>query len=247
MSLYDRYMNDETESVYADIENMGEAAFWPDNFSEIEKIIKETFDRVAYNLNIIYNELVLINYRFKTRFEYNSERPLHNPLANTEDLLLRLNKTTRQFGFIPQSLQMFYRIVGGCNFVWDYGENEDYKWNYADPIQINSLDDLVLEIIDKDYIADLKEDYKDDGFIALPISADFYHKDNISGGPPYSLKLTDKPSIDGSLLNEEHNTTFINYLRICFDNCGFSRITKPDNNNNYQSFFDKVKPQLKRI
>ena len=83
--------------------------------------------------------------------------------------------------------------------------------------------------------------------MALPLSADYLHKDNISGGQPYSLQLTTTPSIDGQFLYEEHNTTFINYLRICFDNCGFSRITNPEYNNDYQKFFDKVQPQLKRI
>ena len=247
MTLYDRYINGETESVYVDIDSMGKTAFSPGNFSDIEKVLKETFQRVAFNLDIIFHELTAFNYLFKTQFEYNFQRPLHKPLADTEELLARLDKSTRQFGFVPQSLKAFYRIVGGCNFAWDYDTNENYIWNYADPIQISSLDDLVSEMMDEDYLADLKEEYKEYGFIGIPISADFYHKDNTSGGLPYSLKLTDKPSIDGRLINEEHDTTFINYLRISFDNCGFSRITNSDNKNDFQLFFDKVKPKLKRI
>jgi hypothetical protein len=247
MTLYDRYMKGETESVYADIESMEKTVFSPDNLSDIEKVLKETFQRVAFNLDIIFNELVAINYLFKTHFEYNFQRPLHMPLADTEKLLTKLDMSTSRFGFVPQSLKTFYRVVGGCNFTWDYETNESYIWNYADPIQITSLDDLVSEITDKDYMADLKDEYKEEGFIGIPISADFYHKDNTSGGPPYSIKLTDRPSVDGQFINEEHNTTFINYLRISFDHCGFSRITNPDNKNNYQSFFDKVKPKLRRI
>jgi hypothetical protein len=247
MTYYDRYMNGETESVYADIESIGKTAFASDNLTDIEKVLNETFQRVAFKLDIIYNELVAINYLFRAHFEYNFQKPLHNPLADTERLLTKLDKSTRQFGFIPQSLKTFYRTVGGCNFGWDYDTNENYIWNYADPIQITSLDDLVSEITDKDYLADLKDEHREQGFIGIPISADFYHKDNTSGGPPYSIKLTDKPSIDGQFINEEHNTTFINYLRICFDNCGFSRITNPETKNSYQIFFDKVKPKLKRI
>ncbi|HLA57893.1 MAG TPA: hypothetical protein VK622_03990 [Puia sp.] len=247
MTLYERYLSGETKSVYADIESMGHTAFSKKIFPDIENVLNETFKRVAFNLDIIYHELVSINYLFKKSFNYNFEMPLHKPLADTEQLLKILEKSLRPFGFIPQSLKTFYRIVGGCNFGWDYDTNEDYKWTYADPIQITSLDALISEFTDNDYLADMKDEFKDEGFLAIPISADFYHKDNTSGGPPYALKLTQKPSIDGQFLNEENNTTFIDYLRICFDNCGFSRISKPENNNDYQSFFDKVRPQLRKI
>ena len=247
MTLYDRYINGETETVYEDIYKLGKNGFLESNFTDIEKVLTETFGRVAYNLDIIYKELTNINYLFKTDFEFNFQRPLIKPLADTEKLLARLDKSVRPFGFVPISLKMFYKIVGACNFVWDYETNENVIWQCADPIQITSLDDLVSEVTDDDYLDDLQEYYEDEGFISLQLSADYLHKDNISGGQPYSLQLTSEPSIDGQFLYEEHNTTFINYLRICFDNCGFSRITNPEYKNDYQTFFDKVRPQLKRI
>jgi hypothetical protein len=247
MTFYDRYINGETETVYADIYKLGQDAFLPDNFVDIEKVLTETFERVAFNLNIIYQELLTINYLFKTDFEFNFERPLIKPLPNTDYLLTKLDNSLKQFGFVPLSIKTFYKVVGACNFAWDYDTNEDFIWNCADPIQIISLDDLVSEVTDKDYLSDLKDYFDDDGFVALELSADYLHKDNISGGQAYSLKLSEKPSIDGQLLYEEHDTTFINYLRICFDNCGFSRITNADNNNDFQAFFDNVKPRLKKI
>jgi hypothetical protein len=247
MTLYERYLNGDSKSVYAEIESMGNNAFSKDTFSDIENVLNETFERVAFNLDVIYNELVSVNYLFKKSAVHNYEKALHKPLADTEKLLAILENSIKPFGFIPQSLKTFYRIAGGCNFTWDYDTNEDYIWTYADPIQINSIDSLVSELTDNDYLEFLNDEFKEMGFIAIPISADFYHKDNTSGGLPYSLKLTQKPSIDGQLLNEEHNSTFINYLRICFDNCGFSRITHTENNNDYQSFFDKVQPKLKKI
>lgn len=241
------YLSGETETVYNDIYKLGKDAFDLNNIADIEKVLTETFERVAYNLDIIYKELTDINYLFKTAFEYNFERPLIKPLADTDKLLARLDKSVRPFGFVPISLKMFYKIVGACNFSWDYETNEDFIWQCADPIQITSLDDLVSEVTDEDNLNDLKEYYKDNGFTSLQLSADYLHKDNISGGEPYSLQLTSIPSIDGQFLYEQHHTTFINYLRICFDNCGFSRITNPEYDNDYQAFFDKVRPQLKRI
>jgi hypothetical protein len=247
MTLYDRYLSGETKTVYEEIYKLGEDAFLETNFADIEKVLTETFERVAFNLDIIYKELTNINYLFKTDFEFNFERPLIKPLTDTDKLLTRLDKSLRPFGFVPLSLKMFYKIVGACNFGWDYETNEDFIWQCADPIQITSLDDLFSEVADDDNLDDLKDNYEDDGFVSLQLSADYLHKDNISGGQPYSLQLTSTPSIDGQFLNEEHNTSFINYLRICFDNCGFSRIANQEHNNEYQAFFDKVKPQLKQI
>jgi len=247
MTLFDRYISGQREQVYQDIYALGEDAFLPDNLPDIEKVLIETFQRVAYNLDIIYSELKNIDYCFKTKFKYNFERPLIKPLADTEQLLANLEDALRPFGFVPLSLKMFYKIVGACNFAWDYETNEDYIWLYADPIQIDSLDGIVSEITNEFSFIEMKEYYEEDGYISLPISADYFHKDNTSGGPPYSLKITEQQSVDADFLYEEHDTTFIDYLRICFDNCGFSRITNPESNNNYQAFFDNVKPQLKPI
>jgi hypothetical protein len=178
MTFYDRYINGETETVYADIYKLGQDAFLPDNFVDIEKVLTETFERVAFNLNIIYQELLTINYLFKTDFEFNFERPLIKPLPNTDYLLTKLDNSLKQFGFVPLSLKTFYKVVGACNFAWDYDTNEDFIWNCADPIQIISLDDLVSEVTDKDYLSDLKDYFDDNGFVALELSADYLHKDN---------------------------------------------------------------------
>ena len=247
MTLYDRYINGQTEQVYREIYALAQEAFLPNNLPDIEKVLTETFQRVAYNLDVIYSELKNINYLFPTEFKFNFQRPLIKPLPNTEQLLATLDKSVKPFGFVPLSLKMFYRIVGACNFCWDNVINEEYIWRYADPIQIFSLDNIISEVTDEDFLSDLQEYYEEDGFISLQLSADYFHKDNTSGGQAYSLKVTQQPSVDAEFLNEEHNTTFINYLRICFDNCGFSRITNPESKNDYQAFFDKVKPQLKPI
>ncbi|WP_254086608.1 hypothetical protein [Dawidia cretensis] len=82
---------------------------------------------------------------------------------------------------------------------------------------------------------------------SLELSADYYHKDNVSGGPAYVLTLSQLPSVDGRFLNEEHETTLINYLRIVFMNGGFGRIEDAQRTESFQQFYDRVKPKLTMV
>lgn len=249
MTLYDRYLNGQTEQVYKEIFALGQDAFLPIYLTDIENVLTETFQRVAYNLDVIYKELKEINYLFKTNPENNFEKPLHKPIPETEFLIQQLDNAVKPFGYVPLSMKYFYKIVGGVNFVWDYETNEDFMWEMADPIQIVSLDAVVETVTDEYWEEDIQQYVDDENFgnAFLDLAADDLHKDNVSGGQAYAIQITKEPSIDSNFMNEPNDTTFINYLRICFENCGFPGITRPDMNNNYQAFFDKVKPQLKPI
>lgn len=247
MDFYTRYRKGEFKTVYDEILELKQDAFSPENFSEIEMVLEETFRRVSYNLKIIYQELKKIDYLFKTNFESNFDKPLCPPLPNTENLLKNLEKNVSSFGYVPLSLRKFYQIVGSCNFVWNYEINEERFWEGADPIQVGSLDELTDYTASEDWIEDMNESVEDSEKPYLELSADFLHKDNISGGMPYSIEITDQPSIDGLFLFEPHNTTFVDYLRISLENCGFSLISEREINNDHKSFFSRVKPQLLKI
>jgi hypothetical protein len=248
MNFYERYQNWETTAVYADITELGQKAFGPQYYPDVRNVLEETFSRVAYNLRVMHRALIEAGYLFKKEFQYNSDQPLLKPFPDTEALLIKLARSVKPFGYVPESLKMFYRAIGGCNFAWDYETNEDYRWVYADPIQIIALDDLVSIVSEDEYWEqDMRRYFEEDHIAFLELSADYYHKDNTSGGAPYALLITPVPAIDSSFLNEEHNTTFIDYLRVTLENCGFTRITNPECENDYQDFFSKVKPQLKKI
>ncbi len=247
MKLIERYSNGETVSVWEEIEMMEVDAFKPEIYSEVEKVLDETFNRVRYNLEVIHEELLKIGYNFNNDESCNSLRPLNKPLKNADKLLHKLDKMVKPFGYVPVTLKKFYQIVGSCNFGWDYENDENFMWHYSDPIQIGSLDDLVEEMKENDWVEMMKENAADGEPVYLELAADFYHKDNVSGGMAYSIEMTKQPSIDSLFLFEEHETTFVNYLRICFENCGFSRITNPENKNIYEVFFETVKPKLKPI
>jgi hypothetical protein len=238
MTLLTRYKNGETITVWNEIEKMGSEAFKPHIYPEVEQVLDETFKRVRHNLAVIEVELIKMNYQF------NASNALNKPLNNIGTLLTKLDKMVKPFGYVPVSLKKFYQIVGSCNFSWDYENNDDFMWQYADPILIDSLDEVIYAMKDMDWREMMRDNITDGEPIYIELAPDVYHKDNVSGGMPYSIEITKPPSIDSLFLFEKHETTFVNYLRICFDNCGFSRITNPENGNDYEAFFKVVKPKL---
>jgi hypothetical protein len=186
MNLLERYLHGDTVKVYEEIERMGQEAFEGSSFREIKAVLNETMTRVAYNLDVIHSALVSEKYCFKKKPRYDFEFPLLKPRWGAQLHIHRLKRTVRKFGNVPLSLKMFYTIVGSCNFAWDYDSNDKIPWEGADPIQISPITDL---------LAEAKQIELDDEPVGLPASADYYHKDNISGGPPYSVELTAKPQV----------------------------------------------------
>jgi len=239
MNLLEKYLNGDTILVYNEIERMGERAFEKDNLQEVNAVLRETMNRVAFNLEVIYGALKEVNYCFNKNPRYDFEYPLLKPKEGVGSLIARLEKIIGGYGYVPLSLKMFYEIVGSCNFTWDYDEIPHIPWEGADPIQIRPITDLLSEAegLDPD----------DDEPMGLPVSADYYHKDNISGGPPYSIELTPQPQIDSQLINEENDTTFIKYLRITLGCCGFSRPDAATHLPDFIQYLDKVGPLLKPI
>ena len=237
MNLLEKYLQGDTVQVYEEIERLGQDGF-KSNFREIKTVLTETMIRVGYNLDVIYAALVNEKYCFKKSPRYDFEFPILKPRLGTQFRIHRLERTVSQWGHVPLSLKMFYTIVGSCNFAWDYEANDTIPWEGADPIQINPITDLLEE---------LDQIELDDESTGLPISADYYHKDNISGGPPYSVELTSMPQADSRFLNENHDTTFVNYLRITMENCGFSRAYAAGNQSDFLNYCKRVKPLLKPI
>ena len=100
------------------------------------------------------------------------------------------------------------------------------RWN------INEDDQMVsdplwfsMEELDSDAFQDYLE-ARESGEIepqhpfVIAVAPDIHHKANFSGGGGYEIALPN-PAADIPLLNEDHHTTFINYLRIAFRWGGF--------------------------
>ena len=58
MKFYDRYINGEDgRSVYSDIYDLGQEAFSDKYVDDVQSVLTETFNRIAFNLEIIFLEL----------------------------------------------------------------------------------------------------------------------------------------------------------------------------------------------
>lgn len=85
--------------MYEDIYRLGTDAFLPGFLPDIESVLTETFNRTAFNLKIIYQELKARKYCFKSAPKYNFDRPLHSPLPDTDVLLDKLVDITAMYLF----------------------------------------------------------------------------------------------------------------------------------------------------
>ena len=91
MTLLDRYLKGDSIEVYNELYELGQDALNSSNFIQTDLILKETFERVKFNLDIIYKELKNINYQFVSNIKYDWQKPLLPPDPNVDFLLSELN------------------------------------------------------------------------------------------------------------------------------------------------------------
>ena len=241
MSFYQRYLNGEHSQVYNDIAKLRQKAFLPEALEEIDRLLTETFRRVWHNAHTVAYTLPQFGYRFN-RWRSSVVTP---PLPDSDGYTRRLAQTVQPFGFVPLSLQYFYRIVGEINFIWDYDGYPEIPWEYADPLCVFGIDSVLAEVENEDggWLECAREMRAENPKcpIGLVFSPDDYHKDNVSGGNPYEIALSPKPGVDGKVLYAPQNIPFTDYLRHIFANGGFgSRVDVPE----FQDYLQTVLPKL---
>ena len=132
-----------------------------------------------------------------------------------DDITDRLNELEAQDGVLPLSLRSWYEHVGNVNFA---GRHPDWTYDYIDELTVDAPIDFVLDEHAM-WTEDQGTEYADGPF-AIPIAPDWLHKADLSGGPPYGIEVPNG-AVDGVVLWEPHQTTFVNYLRTAFHWAGF--------------------------
>jgi hypothetical protein len=246
MSLLERYLNGETLRVYDEIAILGDKAFSDEYLIDIENVMTETFNRVAFNLEIICSELKAMGYTF-WKDRRGDDESFRRPSPNVDKMLEGLEGTLSPVGFLPHSLKFFYKIVGSCNLAWNYQDNSSIYWEMADPMQIAPLQQLLEELTDPDWLEMAEETLEGSEHPVIELAADSLHKDNVSGGPPYGIEIKQTPCIDSRFIDGITDANFIEYLRTCFEYAGFPGFAREEAPESFIKFRRKVTPQLRPI
>jgi hypothetical protein len=224
MATYlDRYQHGECEQVWVELVALGDQVRAEPLYAEALAVARETMRRARRNIEMLVERLNTIGFHF-----YQWGTDIHRnaspdevedaqrlmpvfapPSAQVHSIIAAIEEKA---GMLPLSLRAFYEIVGTVRFA---GSHQEWQLNghHLDALEVHSAE-LALEGYDDWGTED--GEYR----MSVPISADEYHKDGMSGAGPYTIVLPE-PGMDARLQNEWHRTTFANYLRECFRWGGF--------------------------
>lgn len=209
MNYIDRYMKGEHEAVWTELTNLGPAVRQVEIFNDARAVALETMRRVRDNIITIVDRLSGHGYRFD---QYPDGSPIpynFGPIVQSSDeIISKVNEFEQLIGSIPLSLRVFWEVVGAVSLV---GRTPDGWPSFTDPLVVEPPDFCISDYREwREYIEEDKEN-ENELFIAA-IAPDIFHKDNVSGGGPYGFSLPNA-AIDGVLVNEGHDLTFVSYLR----------------------------------
>lgn len=217
-----RYLAGEHEAVWNDLFTVGErmdAALR----AEAWEVALVTMKRVRAGVEVITERLRAMDYPFA---DY--APPWSAPAGDAADTIARIEQIAA--ARCPLSLKAFWQVVGQVN--WIHAEDlelDDPPWGVVeiqgcDPLSIDGaatvLDGCVAEWLNR-----REENHPEVvGPLEVELAPDRLHKANISGGPPYAIRMLDAP--DAVLENEEHGLPFVAYLRMCLRYGGFPGLAK---------------------
>lgn len=214
-----RYLNGDREEVWQAMIAMGPVDREGEIYEHVYAVAQETMNRVNHNINTIIKRL--------ERIEYNFALPEYVKISPSTETRSQIQQLESKVGPLPISLIAFYEIVGGVCLMGDYPDLATYAsplsteptLNYSDPLVVFPIEAAFEELDDfSEAIPDSDGLYSDE--FHIPIAPDDYHKENVSGGAPYEIAVPCR-NADAILLNEWHQTSFVNYLRISFQWSGF--------------------------
>jgi len=224
MSYLERYLNGEHKAVWDELLAVGENVRQQPLYDDALAVARETMRRVRHNIELLYQRLTDIDYRF-----LDPKRAYRPPVGNITQALDRF-KT--EFGTIPLSLQAWFEIVGGVDFRGDHPDlcgydgypvsyAVDYHVHdpegsfpyYADPLFFDDVEAAIFWLEDRPGVPIESEPPR---HLIVP---DWIMKAGVSGGN-YEILLPNS-AMDAPLERDPRNQTFVGYLRTSFRWGGF--------------------------
>jgi hypothetical protein len=203
MSYLERYLTGDHEQVWNDLLSLGSAVRHPPYLDQAQAVAIETMRRVRRNCERIVNRLQAAGYRFGVYPDgsrgYISDGPL---ILSSRQSQADIATLEHQVGPLPLSLLAFWREVGAVDLV---GMHPAWP-SLLDPLVVYPPEAVLIDL------ETWQDDDSSEAFEAS-LAPDSLHKDNISGGEPYSVQLPDS-SADFLLRYEQHELYFVPYLRL---------------------------------
>lgn len=220
-----RYRSGHREQVWHELRQLGAAVREPGNLAEAQLVCDEMALRARHNVEVIVERLTQDGFRFHTNDDKQTPVTPHIPPSQTASQ--HADWLEQRFGPVPLTLLSWVRLVGD---VWFVGTHPEWQTSVsADPlvIQIEGTHypgDSIQNSFNEDWEMwrEYAGDSEADPFI-LPLAPDRLHKENVSGGAPYGMRLPD--SCTDGLFHAESVLPFVEYLNWVFHRAGFPHNT----------------------
>lgn len=177
--------------------------------AEAEEVGRETMRRARRNVERLVERLPLAGYVFESAAGLVTFEPPGSDVAN------RLDRVEEHSGALPLAWRWWSEEVGRVSLT---GHHPDWRCDYTDPLVVDAPPEYVESELEQ-WEQDRESGWAGARPFEIHFSPDLLHKANVSGGS-YSVAVPE-PSVDGLVLGEPHGTTFVNHLRIAFENGGF--------------------------
>ena len=225
---YDRYRDGAYQEVYDELLAMQEQVFDEPTYTQALAVAREMMRRVRHNVEVLIPRLEELDYDFGAGFFAEQDSPelvahimddvpiFRPPDENTPHQVAQLE---RLVGSVPLALKCWYEEVGSVNLIGLFSDIGGQEVQYRDgptwdPLCVYSLA-LVLKMVTQQIEASVWHPGS-----TLSLSPDRYFKYGYGGSGAYSIQVPCR-AFDAPLLLEEHQTTFVNYLRVCLRWGGF--------------------------
>src|SRR5262245_4080235 len=208
MNYLERYRNGEFERVWSELQSLGSAVRQEPYYSLAREVATETMRRVSHNCDLIISRLRALGYAFGTYPDGSAYYTNGARVPPSEATRADLAELEERVGPLPLSLVAFWQEVGSVDLVGMHS-----SWPEGlDPLVVFGPEVAVSDIDDREILAEEGEK-GDSKRLEVGLAPDELHKDNVSGGEPYSVAMPEL-SADFMLLYERHNLLFVPYLRM---------------------------------
>jgi hypothetical protein len=185
---------------------------------EAGRVANETMRRAAAAIEELARRLASFGYPLRPQ-------PVWDP--QIEDRITQLAEVAG--GPVPISIAAFWRVVGGVDLApiedadWPDWLPTDQGWQEKlDPLVVDPLREAWYSV--EEWLEDRAENLPEVvGPLEAAIAPDRLHKVNISGGPPYAIRLPDA-SADPPIRWLEGEPRLVPYLRRAVSGGGFAGV-----------------------